>query len=171
MSSQQITTEKTGLSRKWLQSKELLNHTKRRKQKKDMLAGKPLGNFPKGRAAEQLAGFVGVSRNTLKKAEQIVTAAEQNPERYQPLLDKIDSKQLSVDKAHNKLKKEKKREELKSIKTNIELPPENCKLFCNDFTKIDSETIPDNSIDLIFTDPPYGEQSLYLYEDLASYCR
>ena len=44
------------------------------------------------------------------------------------------------------IKKEKKREELKSIKTNIELPPENCKLYCNDFTKIDSETIPDNSI-------------------------
>ena len=73
----------------------------------------------------------------------------------------------NVDKTHNKLKKEKKREDLKSIKTNIELPPEICKLFCNDFTKIDSETIPDNSIDLIFTDPPYGEQYLYLYEDLA----
>ena len=29
------------------------------------------------------------------------------------------------------------------------------------------ENIPDNSIDLIFTDPPYNEASLSLYGDLA----
>jgi DNA modification methylase len=139
----------------------------KKKAKERQLAGKPLGNFPKGRAAEQLAGFVGISYKTLEKAEQIVTAAEQNPERYQPILDKIDSKQLSVDKAHNKLKKEKKRDELKSLKPDIELPPENCKLFCNDFTKIDSLAIPENSIDLIFTDPQYGSDSLHLYKELS----
>ena len=139
----------------------------RKKAKERMLSGKPSVNLTKGRSIDSVGKIVGASRNTIKKAEEIVTAAEQTPERYQPLLDKIDSKQLSVDKAYNKLNKEKKREELKSIKTNIELSPENCKLFCNDFTKIDSETIPDNSIYLIFTDPPYGEQYLYLYEYLA----
>jgi DNA modification methylase len=139
----------------------------RMKAKERMLSGKPSVNLTRGRSIDSVGKIVGASRNTIKKAEEIVTAAEQTPERYQPLLDKIDSKQLSVDKAYNKLNKEKKREELKSIKTNIELPPENCKLFCNDFTKIDSETIPDNSIDLIYTDPPYGEQYLYIYEYLA----
>jgi ParB-like chromosome segregation protein Spo0J len=139
----------------------------RKKAKERMLSGKPSVNLTKGRSIDSIEKIVGASRHTIKKAEEIVTAAEQTPERYQPLLDKIDSKQLSVDKAYNKLNKEKKREELKSIKTNIEIPPENCKLFCNDFTKIDSETIPDNSIYLIFTDPPYGEQYLYLYEYLA----
>jgi DNA modification methylase len=43
----------------------------------------------------------------------------------------------------------------------------NVKLICNDFSKIDSETIPDNSIDLIFTDPPYGKEYLPSYEELA----
>jgi DNA modification methylase len=44
----------------------------------------------------------------------------------------------------------------------------NVKLICNDFSEIDSKkAIPDNSIDLILTDPPYGEQYLYLYEALA----
>jgi hypothetical protein len=32
---------------------------------------------------------------------------------------------------------------------------------------INSGTIPDNSIDLIFTDPLYYEKDLYLYEYLA----
>ena len=138
----------------------------KKKAKERMLSGKPSVNLTKGRSIDSVGKIVGASRNTIKKAEEIVTAAEQNPEKYQSLVVEMDSKK-NVDKAHNKLKKDQKKEELKSIKTNIELPPENCKLFCNDFTKIDSETIPDNSIDLIFTDPPYGEQYLYLYEDLA----
>jgi site-specific DNA-methyltransferase (adenine-specific) len=31
------------------------------------------------------------------------------------------------------------------------------------------EDIPDNSIDLIFTDPPYDEESIYLYADLSAF--
>ena len=132
-----------------------------------MLSGKPSVNLTKGRSIDSVGKIVGASRNTIKKAEEIVTASEQNPEKYQSLVVEMDSKK-NVDKTYNKLKKEKKREELKSIKTDIELPPENCKLFCNDFTKIDSTIIPDNSIHLIITDPPYGEQYLYLYKDLAN---
>ena len=41
-----------------------------------------------------------------------------------------------------------------SAKPTIELP-ENCKLLLGDFREKGKE-IPDNSIDLIFTDPPYG---------------
>ena len=138
----------------------------RKKAKERMLSGKPSVNLTKGRSLDSIGKIVGVSRNTIKKAEEIVIAAEQEPEKYQSLVEEMDSKK-NVDKTHNKLKKEKKREELKSLKTNIELPPENCKLFCNDFTKIDSETIPDNSIDLIFTDPLYGFNALQLYKELA----
>jgi DNA modification methylase len=44
--------------------------------------------------------------------------------------------------------------------------PSNTQLILGDF--IDkSKGIPDNSIDLIFTDPPYGEKSLSLYKELA----
>jgi hypothetical protein len=59
-----------------------LGRTTLQKAKERELAGKPLGKFPKGRAAEQVAGFVGISRPTLQKAEEIVTAAEQEPEKY-----------------------------------------------------------------------------------------
>ena len=41
------------------------------------------------------------------------------------------------------------------------------KLFCEDFQQVPRAHIPDHSIDLILTDPPYSEEYLYLYEDLA----
>ncbi len=43
---------------------------------------------------------------------------------------------------------------------------ENCQLYNADFRDV---KIDDNSIDLIFTDPPYDEESLPLYYDLAEY--
>ena len=103
----------------------------------------------------------GISQGTYERGRNIIQNGSEEQKK------KLRKGKSTINKECNKIKKDQKREELKSIKTNIELPPENCKLFCNDFTKIDSETIPDNSIDLIFTDPPYGEQYLYLYEDLA----
>jgi hypothetical protein len=49
----------------------------KKKAKERMLAGKPCVNLTGGgNSSDKVAGFVGVSRNTLKKAEEIVTAAE-----------------------------------------------------------------------------------------------
>ncbi len=48
------------------------------------LKGEPLVNLTEGsRTTDKVAGFVGVSRNTLKKAEYIVNAAEKDLELYQ----------------------------------------------------------------------------------------
>ena len=44
--------------------------------------------------------------------------------------------------------------------------PDNVKLIQGDFREATKE-IPDNSIDLIFTDPPYDGDSLPLYKDLG----
>jgi site-specific DNA-methyltransferase (adenine-specific) len=43
--------------------------------------------------------------------------------------------------------------------------PEGVKLIGGDFVEY-SKDIPSNSIDLIFTDPPYGEEYLHLYKGL-----
>ena len=43
----------------------------------------------------------------------------------------------------------------------------NARLHNQDFRNIGPDIIPDNSIDLIFTDPPYNEESVPLYGDLA----
>lgn len=44
--------------------------------------------------------------------------------------------------------------------------PEGTKLIHGDFREV-CKNIPDNSIDLIFTDPPYDKESLPIYKDLA----
>ena len=43
----------------------------------------------------------------------------------------------------------------------------NYKLIYGDFIEQSQKEIPDNSIDLIFTDPPYGKEYLPLYQELA----
>jgi 16S rRNA G966 N2-methylase RsmD len=122
-----------------------------------MLSGKkPSVNLTKGRSLDSVGKIVGASRNTLKKAEEIVTAAEHSPEKYQSLVDEMDSKK-NVDVPYKKLINEQKREVLKkSIEPEIQLPQE-CKLFLGDFKEKGRE-IPDSSIDLIFTDPPYSKE-------------
>ena len=72
----------------------------KKKAKERMLAGKPCVKLTEGgNASDKVAGFVGVSRNTLKKAEEIVTAAETNSEKYQKLLEEVDSGKMSVNEA------------------------------------------------------------------------
>lgn len=44
---------------------------------------------------------------------------------------------------------------------------DNLKLFHGDFRDICGKYIPDNSINLIFTDPPHDRQHLCLYEALG----
>ena len=138
----------------------------RKKAKERMLSGKkPSVNLTNGRSLDSIGKIVGVSRNTLKKAEEIVTAAEQDPEKYQSLVVEMDSKK-NVDEPYKKLINEQKREELKkSIQPEIQLP-QNCKLFLGDFKERGKE-IPDNSIDLIFTDPPYSREDLPKYDNLG----
>lgn len=47
-------------------------------------------------------------------------------------------------------------------------PNNNLKLFHDDFRVICRKEIPDNSINLILTDPPYDTQHFYLYETLGT---
>jgi 16S rRNA G966 N2-methylase RsmD len=60
-------------------------------------------------------------------------------------------------------KKQRKREELIDSESVI---PDGATLFLGDF-RDHYENIPNESIDLILTDPPYGIQSVPLYKDLA----
>jgi DNA modification methylase len=125
-----------------------------------------------GKSRERVAGFVGISHDTLKKAEKIVNASEEEPQIYQPLLDKMNSKKISVNKAYKILEKEKAKKilfnKLKEEKPKLEIP-DRCKLILGDLSVTAEEnSISNNSIDLIFTDPPYSTDSIYIYSELAS---
>ena len=72
---------------------------------------------------------------------------------------------ISINKIFKKIKKQEKKkkrhEEIKKIQVKL---PKNVTLYNQDFNK---NKIKDNSISLIFTDPPYTKEFLHVYEELA----
>ena len=140
-------------------------YTKEARQRQ--LTGKPSENFSKGRALDKIAKVLGKSRITINKAENIIEAAYNEPDKYQPFVDKMDSGIWSVHKTHKKVLKFQKREELRSVKPEGKLP-DKYKLLQGDFIELVKQ-IPENSIDLIPTDPPYEDtpENLTRYKELA----
>ena len=121
-----------------------------------------------GRVKDNVSRYFGISRNTLEKEKEIINAAEQNPELFGELVKKVDLKKISVDKAFHEIHKQNKRAQiLASVRsTNDNSSSSNVTLLHGDFRQL-SKTIPNESIDLIFTDPPYAAEYVPLYEDLA----
>jgi 16S rRNA G966 N2-methylase RsmD len=122
-----------------------------------------------GRIKDNVSRYFGISRNTLEKEKVIVNAAKQNPEVFEELRKKVDLKKISVDKAFHEIQKYVKRAEiLTSVKntTNNALSSNGITLLKGDFRE-HSKTISNDSIDLIFTDPPYAAEHIPLYRDLA----
>jgi len=65
-------------------------------------------------------------------------------------------------------KEKKKRDILKKIQTYTDPNYNGLNLICGDFREV-GESIEDDSIDMIFTDPPYHKDFLHLYENLAEF--
>jgi 16S rRNA G966 N2-methylase RsmD len=121
-----------------------------------------------GRIKDNISRYFGVSRNTLDKEKKIVEAAEQDPETFDDLRKKVDQKKISVDKAFHEIQKEIKKVQILAAVRNTTNNPSssNITLMQGDFRE-QSKTIPNSSIDLIFTDPPYATEYVPLYNDLA----
>ncbi len=100
-----------------------------------------------------------------KKVKGIADKANEKPEN-QYLLDELDEtgniKRGNNEK--NRLNKLEKRQE-----NTIDVP-DNDSVWHGDFRKI-GQKIPDNSVDLIFTDPPYNESAIKLYRDLGVFAK
>ncbi len=93
----------------------------------------PSGNLPEGgQSRDIVAKFVGIGERTLKKAEEIVTAAEQNPQKYQPILDKINSKEMSIDYGYKMINRS------------------------ESHTKENIPELPKGEYDIILADPPWS---------------
>jgi 16S rRNA G966 N2-methylase RsmD/DNA-binding XRE family transcriptional regulator len=131
------------------------------------------GEFPlskyrqnKGKSRDKLAQCFGVSYKTLDNVEKVYDAAKADPKKYGDLMCRLDEGRLKPHKAFKELQNRLMIEELSNqASENIEY--ENVELFEGDFREV-SNSIEDNSIDLIFTDPPYDEKSVPLYLDLAN---
>jgi 16S rRNA G966 N2-methylase RsmD len=123
-----------------------------------------------GRVNEKIAKDSGVSARQVSKVETILERA--NPK----LKDRVLNGTIKIDKAYKQIKNEERRLKLIAETKLCSAAAEDnysisnrIKLLQGDMRKLayDAELIPDNSIDLIFTDPLYHRQYLPLYVNLA----
>jgi len=120
---------------------------------------KPKAERQKRESRTRAAKQSNLSPETLRKYQYVMAHA--SPER----IESMKNRWISINEAYNLQKRDEQRAALLKAKPVISLP-KGCDLRHGDFREA-SKTIPDNSIELIFTDPPYDEQSLPLYEDLG----
>jgi hypothetical protein len=126
-------------------------------------ADKALRSSPKGRVIDVSARNAHVSPMTYFKGREIIRNAPEE------IKEKLRSDKLKINKAFQQLQRQRLKEELiksSGKESKLELTITGTKLLLGDFIE-KSKTVADNSIDLIFTDPPYGKQWLPLYEKLA----
>jgi len=129
-----------------------------------MKAGKPVPNLGKGRSTEIISKALGGGHTSLEKAEKLVAAVEKQPEKFKELLDKVDNRKVSLDKAYKEVVKYEKLQEFLRL-PHSSIIDDSCRLMAGDM-QIESSQVQDNSVDLIFADPPYDEEHLYLYGSL-----
>src|SRR6266540_959614 len=143
-----------------LKTKPLLEEIAEKNQK----AGKPLTQIGERLGRQGVNGAIGKSakagHETVRKVEFILKKARKED------IEKLNSGKKTISKIYRKVMKEEKRKQLMQMKPLIELP-DGVKLFCSDFREITKKEIKDNSIDLIFSDPPYDHNGISLYRDLA----
>jgi hypothetical protein len=116
-------------------------------------------NGEKGRTADIIAKHRNISPSIYNRAKKIL---EQGTEEQK---NKLRLGKSTVSKEYNELRKQEIKNKLMNEKQKVDLP-DNCQLLQGDFMEAGKQ-IPDNSIDLILTDPPYGQEYLYLYENVG----
>jgi DNA modification methylase len=96
---------------------------------------------------------------------------ETKPSKYSSLVDKIDNRKISVDKAYKELRYELWRGEQIAtsgkLRADFRQANDKCEILEGDFREV-SLKLKASSVDLIFTDPLYAEKSLWIYKDLAT---
>jgi ParB-like chromosome segregation protein Spo0J len=119
-------------------------------------------SYSTGRVIDTSADKAHVSPMTYFKGREIIKNASEQTK------DQLRKGKLKIDKAYRQIQKQHNKQELINAEPVLKLPAgENTRLFQGDFIEKSKELIPDNSIDLLFTDPPYGSQYLPLYDELA----
>lgn len=126
-------------------------------KKREKAGIKPSSKLDKGRVLERLGKMVGLSKNTLRKAIELVDTGDTK------LIAKIDSGKVSISGAYQTKKKveaeKQKIEQFKKVKDRAK-----ARVIQGDATKL-LDKIPDRSFDLLLTDPPYSTDIITIFED------
>lgn len=127
---------------------------------KELAAQRQVDNTPSvGKSRDVVAKQIGVSGTIFERSKKIIAVAPEN------IKENLRAGKTTISKEYQKIRKDEKKhirqEEIKEKQVNL---PESVTLHNTDFQKT---FIEGDSVSLIFTDPPYHEKYLYLYEDLA----
>ena len=110
---------------------------------------------------EKTAKKVNVSAKTVQRARAYVKAKKENPKKY---------KNMKISKVLADVKKEKKKHETAKKAKDYKLLNNDIQIIHGDFRK-KCKDLENESIDLIFTDPPYPKEFLDMWKDLAELSR
>ncbi|OGQ00793.1 MAG: hypothetical protein A2Z40_04260 [Deltaproteobacteria bacterium RBG_19FT_COMBO_60_16] len=112
------------------------------------------------KGARAKAASTGVNRGAVQVAEKIEKLSGELDR--QDLLEGFANGEIKANSALKQLEEEKRKRDLESP-VRIKLPEG---MIHGDFRKL-SKQIPDNSVELVFTDPPYNAKSIPLYGEAA----
>jgi ParB-like nuclease domain/DNA methylase len=122
------------------------------------------GNYRAPTTAAKVAAFCGVSPRMIEMAKAVTEAAEADPERYGPLQRRMDESGR-VNRPYRELRQmqaaERRDEQASMIEGDVGI-------ITGDFREAGA-SVDDDSIDLIFTDPPYTNETIDVYEHLARF--
>lgn len=120
-----------------------------------------------GRAKDRTAAAVGMSRPTLSKAEEVVEAAQEQPDIFGDLVEQMDATG-KVDRAYRELQNRKREQEAAARLQQFEAAPvdDRYRLICASIEDLDTGNA---DLDCIITDPPYPREYLPVYADLAKF--
>jgi len=141
-----------------------LEPIEREAAKERMLTGQPCENFTQGKSLDKTASAVGMSRPTLEKARQVVEAAEQEPERFGDLVERMD-RTGKVDRVYKELQAERRLEQRAALANTVKAIPKSDRWSVEVADIREYQT--QQRFDFIITDPPYLKEYLPLYEVLA----
>lgn len=123
----------------------------------------------KGKTSEIIAKMIGVSTATYERGKKVIEKGTEDQK------NSLRRNTIGITNVYNQIRRQEQKEDLirqvqeagaigsqydKEIASRVNL-------IQGDFQYIDSTTIPDKSIDLIFTDPPYHKEWLPKYETLG----
>lgn len=110
---------------------------------------------------KKIAEITNTGTDTVSKAHNIIKNATEDQK------EALRTNKTTINQVYKDIQKQKKRAErheaLKKIQVSL---PESVQLHCGPFQEMQ---VKDNSVNLIFTDPPYGEEAMPLIEDLAKF--
>jgi site-specific DNA-methyltransferase (adenine-specific) len=108
---------------------------------------------------KEIARETKTSTDTVSRTKKILKQANKED------IQKLREGKVSINKVYKKIKKQEKKkkrqDEIKKIQVNL---PKTIQLHNKPFQELN---IKDNSISLIFTDPPYTKEFLHLYDEMA----